>query len=1127
MSDKLDQFIGDIANAGLALRSMDFSTSIELNSTCSNVTAGIDRGQAPRYGMAPLVSQSIDSAVDANGTYGMLGSANSSSARAVYGLYRVFGIQSVPLISQTEIGSTSSPKTTKTYFFACIGVTPDGGTNQYLAWVPLGTSGSSFAWVPKAAVAYGLLRPLVESNTATPSVCAPGNYRMAGVDLAGESTETQFRNLAKINLPSGTIDYCSTAVLAVAGQAIPAQWILGNRVTVGDATTSATSVFTLFGCPNFPIDRKFTQGNRSWALYNISSSVFGTARGLEAEYDFSKTPTYTDLLATADQSFATAHLTATFVTGSATRVDRVDASPPVYSAVGFVLWHDDVNYLNTAHTFLFAAPGKPLAMIVQGWQRNSVQMLEQWTDLRCRALAPGVYNTLNVDDNTTRYTEAVSGATSATPEATSWIAWYPFTEGTALRTLASLAATRATDTVGIALGAANTGILRAKTTYEFTFAIFDKQLGTESNVGVPAKIRTSTDDFIALCIWADMIVGGNYKQRCINSGSSFGAILGSQQPYLRNKYSNSYATLNYTEIRIYYRAFGSFEWLPALFIDAADYFYNPNHKELMACTGNSVGSVGGQPGGFNDYSELPDDTYNCVVVWKQRVFWLSQKSLLFSNANDGFSYPVRNAAQIPQGEYKGATVHNYPGESEQDSRLVVWGTRETYVGKFSGALQQMSVQVDPDNVGTFYVDGSDFVLNSWTSVTAFSYRSACVADGILFFWGPQGVYRDDGVDTPAKISDELEPQIFDLYAKQRTDDIHCTYSEQTKEIIWFYFDNSVYSSYSAAQEQTKLMVYNTQTKEFTFGATSACVDGSQKLNSGAGTLDLVRATGGDRTVIFPRVSKASTGVQQAYFFDYRNRAGDLRYGLERLVSVIATPVAGSRRFTLPNGATGISVGDLISTDQINAYTNDQDSSSVAIVVEDFVGRVTAVNTSGTNYIDVLLPTNIDASFVAAATLGPLNAFPIYVGKTILAANASAGNAFPFNLATQYWCPAGLNYNGFWLYLHLLFKLELLKAEGLDQSFGITLAHRTPDSLEFNEQDLIFGDERRGVWNDTINSDGNQQIYLPLKGTDQMEGQGVKLKFSGLHYAHKWVLQYISAFASPQVYDFLKRYEGVS
>ncbi len=70
--------------------------------------------------------------------------------------------------------------------------------------------------------------------------------------------------------------------------------------------------------------------------------------------------------------------------------------------------------------------------------------------------------------------------------------------------------------------------------------------------------------------------------------------------------------------------------------------------------------------------------------------------------------------------------------------MVVFGSQETYSGRFTGNQLQSPVQVSPDNVATFPVDGSDFVIESRTTITSFSSRSAIVAEGELYYWGPTG-----------------------------------------------------------------------------------------------------------------------------------------------------------------------------------------------------------------------------------------------------------------------------------------------------------------------------------------------------------------------------------------------------
>jgi hypothetical protein len=1120
MSDNLDQFFADIASAGVDIRSADFVPRVDLSQNTDNVTAGLELGLAPRYGMGPIVCQNIGEAVDAYSTYGIYGAwagGTAATTRSLYALQRVFAIIPVKMIDQTLISNgNDNPKTKKTYFWVCGLVKPTAGPasgKTLLVWVPLGESaGATFVWTPKSGLAYGLLRPLVYDN-GTVGTVYPGSYR-----LSGDTTFTQFQNVQNVAQVTGQLDYIQTAVLSVSGFNEPCPWVIGYQISIGDANTSATPNFTNTGVPNFILDSTFVRGPRTWKLLNCSSVI-----GLEREYNFSKTPDYDDISPYGDQDVVSAHLIDTFVSGSVTAVARVDGTAPTYANAAFILWNDTQNVMNTEHTLLFAAAKKPLAILVQSWQRSANKCLEQWLDLRKRRFQPLTRRTIAAAGG--RYTESSSSGTSATPVDTCWYYWPPFTEGTATQTFASFGAAHLENS--IALGPANSGILRANTTYEFAYSVYDKQLGVESNVGKPAKIRTGTDDYVALAFWFDQINAGNYKQRTVTYSYVTGSGLMPISPveFLETGATNtSYKVTNYVQFRVYYRPLGSFEWLPALFIDAAQYIHDPNLKELWACKGAIAGSVGGQVGGFNDYSDLPDDAYTSVVVWKNRVFWLSDKNMIFSLPNNGFCYPARNAIPIQSGAYKGALVHAYPGVVDQDSRLIVFGTKETYLGKFTGEYEQMTVQVDADSVGTFNVDGTDFRLSYWTSVTAFSYRSAVVADGVLYFWGPQGVYRDDGLAVPTKISTYLEPTLQTLYAKQKTDDIHCIYNEQTKEIIWFYFTDSMYAAHAFTEPQTKLLIYNTRTEQFFFGSTSDCIDAAQKITVGD-AVDFARKTSGDRVVVFARYGKsAATGPHTASFFDQRCRAGDLSYNTHRLVNQIATPVAGSRRLTMPNGTFGIVVGDYISTDQIQEYTNNADSGGTAIVVEDFVAKITAVTST---YIDVLLPTDITSTFQGAATLGVFNAFPIYVNKTILS-QLTPGNAIPYTLETTYWCPNGLSYNALWLYVHLMFKLELLKTAGIGLVPGLTFSHRTPVSNAYASQTINFGtvDPVTQIWTSTLNSDGHQQVYHELvPGDEAFEGQGLKLKIAGLHYAHKWVLQYLAAYAKPEIYDFLKRFEG--
>ena len=1123
MADKLDRFNGDVYGVGVFTRTSDFSADIQLTADASNITTGLQQGVGPRYGMSPILSQSIEApAISGVLQYGILGSSNPTEVtRQVYGLYRVYGIIPVQLLDQEYIGSAAeAPLKDKTYFFVACGIDAAAGgvvanNQKFLAFVGLGYyAGVANYWGLKSALAYGLSRPFGLLDVAESSIYTyPASARLNTNDSTALRSEV--RRLTSI--PTTPLNYASIASLRVTGRDEPAEWLIGGATGSPGATTSCGSCIVTYGLPNFFGDRLLKNIKRQYSLFNLSTTV-----GMVTEFIYDKQPTASELVYTTAGD-TNPNLTNSWLS-SATAVNPLRGAG---GTANFVLWNDAQNTMNTRHTLLLAAAKKPIVFLIQDWLRSSVQDPEQYVDLRNIRMKPPVKLT-NVPGGGSRYTESGIGAGGATPKATCWYTWPAFVEGTALGTDAASARN---GQIHVTLGAADSGILRKNTVYELTYSIYDKQLGVESNVGIPACIQTSSTDYVALSLYRDRTSAGVYQQEFPHGATASGYVP-LDDASITSGAQTSTDVLNYIQIRVYYREKGSFEWLPALFIDAAKYFFYPNHKELWACQGAIAGSVGGQPGGFNDYSEIPDDTYNCVLVWKQRVFWISEKSLLFSPQNNGFAYPVRNAVPVPGGSYKGAIIHNYPGQSEQDSRLVVFGSKDIYVGKFTGIRQQMTVQVSPDDLGSFDVDGSDFELNSWTSFTAFSYRSACVAEGLLYYWGPQGIFRDDGVQTPTRISDCLEPDLFSLYAKRNTDDIHCVYNNQSKEITWFYFDADVYDTYSEATAQTKLLVYNVISEKFYFSLTSACVDASFRIDATPPSNDPFynSKTYGERTIIIARASKANTGNHQAYFFDYKNRAGDLRYGLERMVTgANATGSSTTTILTLANGTTGISVGDYISTDQIQEYTKNVNSSAAAIVISDFVAKVTAV-TSTT--ITVLLPTNLTRT--DSYTLNAIQAFPIYVGKTILSADASAGNAFPYSLESTYWCAGGMDYNAFWKFMHMMFKVSLLKAQGIGSDVGtaipgFTFSHRTPTSDGYISQVIKFGqvNDETNIWSPTLNSDGNQQIYHMMEpGNENMEGQGIKFKISGLQFAHRWVLQYLAAYASQiKGLDFLKRFEG--
>jgi hypothetical protein len=612
--------------------------------------------------------------------------------------------------------------------------------------------------------------------------------------------------------------------------------------------------------------------------------------------------------------------------------------------------------------------------------------------------------------------------------------------------------------------------LRKNTVYEFAFSVYNKVLDFEVNVGSPAKIQTGADDFVSISIWRDQKVVGVWKQRS----------RGLKPP------TEGFGGQNYSELRIYYRAEGTFEWLPALTIDGARWAHDPNKKVLWACQSAIASLPGGQPGAFVDYSPLADDQYKTVLVFQNRVFWISDKSMTFSLRGNAFAYPARNYIAIPSGTFRGAIAHAQPGETEQRGRLIVFGSKENYIGRFTGARSVAPIQVSPDTIAEFEVDGSDFTLEPWTSVTAFSSRAACIADGELYYWGPQGIRYDNGSDLPDNVSRDIQPWIFTAYDPAQTDRIHCTYNEHTHEIIWFYPPKVADPDFPMHG-----LSYNVDTGRFLPLKFAADIDWSQKLNIQNGI-----GVAGERLVVGARADAASD-IQRAYFFDSRCRSGDMRPTTELMVKEIATQ-GSYKRLTLATGYDSgqfatIAVGDPMCFDQFADYSGDSTATNCFV-------KVAAI---GAGYLDVEVPAG---AVVPDMTLSRANYVPIWhMGL----------NGIAWQIETGYWMPGGSSYHGIWLYLWLFAKIRLLKSVD-PQTIEIAQRTMTSASLDEAAMDVALAD----------NCDGNWQLYHSLAyGDGNINGQAIRFRFAGTHLGSEWVLQYLEAHANEEDGNVLKQFEG--
>jgi hypothetical protein len=509
------------------------------------------------------------------------------------------------------------------------------------------------------------------------------------------------------------------------------------------------------------------------------------------------------------------------------------------------------------------------------------------------------------------------------------------------------------------LGEAGSGLLRKNLAYEFGYSIYDATTATETNACEPFRFETSSDDLVAISVFRNQRAGGINSQRL-----GWGMNVPVQKPHERK--------INYIQYRFYYRAFGSQEWLPALHIWAADYLFNGTNDAIWAAQAAMGATIGGAAGQFNDFSSLPKENWKDVVIFQNRFFWCSEKQAIFSLRNNAFSYPIRNSISLPSGEFRGVTVHVYYGQSQQNGRVVFWATDAQYEGRFTGNPTTYPVSVTPDFIGQFALDGSDFVVQFRSSITAFSSKAAVVAEGTLFFWGESGIYADSGVNPPNKISGSLEPWLGGIFDPTQTSKIHCVYNDKTKEIVWFYIPLLTTEYVSEA------LVFNADKNAFFRYGFQTSIDWSQTINlSQEGARK--RLSCGKRLLIG---HSFALYPQRTCFFDEKNQTGDIKHGREFLVKEITALAAGTRLvlasgFDLPVFA-DVAVGDEFLVSQAFDYT-ESDSA--------YNNRY-AINDIGNYYFDI-------AETLEAATFSQDKYLPIWIDKY---AN------IPFRLRTRYLMP---------------------------------------------------------------------------------------------------------------------------
>ena len=1030
-------------DAGLFPFSVNFSSELVADTTSYNVTPSLVEGVGPRFGMLVVPGHGQRQAIVSGGITqpGGLALAEEVGSTFYENRRKVFGI--IPF-------SFSLPTQKQYYSWILVNssnvLSPNYSASNANTFDAFGNNILS----PKADIAYGFNKHYESSQRNT-------IYRLLGGTIASVSTITA-RNKAQ-----------STAYI-MQSRSFPAKNLLMaiDPAKLPDADSAGGGGFSYFGKPDSFWDLSMGKNARSITVFTLSPGT-GSRLLLNKQYIYANaTPTDEVVyLSKKPTSFPSTVTDVDFTQlNGASQLARIDGTTPAANPT-YQIVKDDNLVINSSGTIVFTAAGKACGTIIKEKTRDESDNPCQFFDPTVISHAPRIRRTGGLPPTgATFYRENLV-------EKQTGFARFPSWDGiTPLSTLAFLASSGAgfidNFDFQVVTGAAGSGVLFKNTDYELTYSVFDKSTGVESNVAEHVRFRTGADDLVYVTVRRTPKTAGGVSYQ--ETPDAKGIL--DPADFKRH---------NLLEIRFYYRELGALEWLPGLIVDATSFFFDPTIDEFR-CAESAIGALpGAYPGGFNDYSPLPNDDWTSVFTYQGRVFWMSQKQMIFSYKNNPFCYPLRNSSSLAQGFFKGGIVHAYPGQANQSSRVVIFGSEETYIGNFRGQEYSLTVPVTlgPDTTAEFPLEGSDFVIDTWTSVTAFSSASACIADGLLYWWGPQGIYRDVGNEIPEKISGHLEPWIFGIYDNSTVDDIHCTYSEQTKEIIWFYNKPSETKSYG--------LVYNTRLDEFYQYKFDCKIDWSQKITIQNG--DTGRNSAGNRTIIGVRDSSAAS-IQRAYFFDHKCRYGDVKPTSEFMVRDVTNAGATLNFGANCNDTAAFSIGNI-----------------VTIASQEFDGP---------------------ASFQAEVTGVAPNSINIKTGGVVNAALTSDKNyqvfptssAIAWTLDTTYWMPTTLADWWRFHYQHTMFKIRLLPKY-------LTNGVSTPSqSLSIGYRSNVAGALQSRTVNLVDNSDGHAQIHSQLtRATGAAEGQALRFSISGSHNGNEWALQRMGVYCAPLADNNLRVFEG--
>lgn len=1066
---------GGTQDKGLNTFEPSIGSEISWSNEAVNISGGMKRGASPRYGIAPMAGHSNTETPAGTNTNGIQRSEiTTGSVGLIYRkhIYAIYPITMAPY-------DGSYPKNNLQYYLYLVGL--DDGSNISID-ACLGTTVSSSVYKQESTIVAGLAASSYRQESPLVRL-----HKTSFLNLPLDATPTA-ADMQGILRQVANRYWMPTAHISVSGKRVSYQWMFGAKVgepTLPNATNApginlwassisgGTNPTVLGGSPSEIITREFISNDqRLLSMYCLD----GAGYPMDLAYTQKITQANTQSVPAYASGRNYLNLTGATKTGAST----------AYSSIRAALLNDPGSYTNTRHDAVLIAGLTPFAVVYQDWLQAVKGMMPRWVDLTNPGCIPR------------------SGLCSARSSL-----FGIGNEGNP--------SGFSPNAQGVLPLVGDTGFLSANKVYELGFSYYNKLLDYETNVVFAQAFSSTTDKYAIIVdystsatdnIWEMMQTSSPSPGQSVNMPWEFSNTASlSGAPVGRGMHINDY------QIRFYYRERPNNEWLPCGQFDASQYWFSTSWNSSNAggvplygpvvCVGASGYSVGGQPNGYNDYSPLPKQTYICTQVFQNRAFWWSEKSMHFSVLNNIYAYPTRNIVSATTGKWRGGIVHTRINQNIQQSRLVVFGD-VVYSCRFTGELSLQAVRVSENTQGQFAVDGSDFRMEYLCEATAFSYRSACVGEGVLYWWGPQGIYRDDGITEPKKISlildsDNESESIFNWVDMGRDQEVHAVYNKRTHEICWFYPPKV-----TDADFPTYGLIYNLENGQFYHYKFRCQVDASQTIqienDSSPDDID------GPRVLLHCRATASDT-VQRTFYFDQLVKAGEQGPNRELTVFSFTSPTTDTRRLVLAAGSVGITAGGITVDDYISIQNAKGYAPSLTLA-QDMIAKIVGVN-NASNYIDIELPPG--AVFDASATLTGKTAFPIYHRKP-----TTAGlHGITYLLDTNYWLPDGLSSSWYWQYIHFLFKYAGIPSPRDPFSRDPLLPESVISRINFAYQTLR-GDAAASILPLINNSRDHCQILHQLSNDERSaNGQALKFSLSGIHIGDPWSLEYLEAHCLPE------------